>query len=52
MDEVEKLFEKIKAETNGQLDILVNNAFLAVNVSLEDFISYLSSFVANNGQNF
>ncbi|VDD92783.1 unnamed protein product [Enterobius vermicularis] len=30
MDEVEKLFQKISAETDGSLDILVNNAFSAV----------------------
>ncbi|VDN42376.1 unnamed protein product [Gongylonema pulchrum] len=30
MSEVEKLFERIEQDTNGQLDILVNNAFSAI----------------------
>lgn len=30
MSQVEKLFERLKTETNGQLDILVNNAYSAV----------------------
>jgi len=35
MDDVEKLFERIKAEQHGQLDVLVNNAYSAVNRILE-----------------
>jgi len=30
-DQIEKLFETIKTEQNGQLDVLVNNAYAAVN---------------------
>ncbi|XP_029650643.1 dehydrogenase/reductase SDR family member 1 [Octopus sinensis] len=30
-NEIERLFEKIKAEQNGQLDLLVNNAYSGVN---------------------
>lgn len=33
MSQVEKLFERLKTETDGQLDILVNNAYSAVEVS-------------------
>lgn len=32
-EEVEKLFERVKSEQNGQLDVLVNNAYSAVTVS-------------------
>ena len=32
-DQVEKVFEKIKNEQNGKLDILVNNAYAGVSVS-------------------
>lgn len=32
-DEVKALFERIDREQNGRLDILVNNAYAAVNVS-------------------
>lgn len=35
-DEVEKVFEKIKNEQNGKLDILVNNAFGGVSVITEN----------------
>lgn len=35
-DQIEKLFETIKAEQNGQLDILVNNAYAAVNHIFEN----------------
>ena len=31
--DVEALFDRIRAENSGQLDILVNNAYSAVNVS-------------------
>ncbi|KAJ8303067.1 hypothetical protein KUTeg_019463, partial [Tegillarca granosa] len=30
-EDIQKLFEKVKKEQNGQLDVLVNNAFAAVN---------------------
>ena len=32
-ENVVNLFEKIKREQNGRLDVLVNNAYAAVNVS-------------------
>lgn len=32
-DDIKRLFERIEREQNGQLDILVNNAYSAVNVS-------------------
>ena len=32
-EEIEKLFKKIKNEQDGQLDVLVNNAYSAVKVS-------------------
>jgi len=35
MDDVEKLFERIKTEQHGQLDVLVNNAYSAVNRIME-----------------
>jgi len=35
-DEIERLFETIKKEQNGQLDILVNNAYAAVNYIFEN----------------
>ena len=31
-EEIEKLFDKIKSEQDGQLDVLVNNAFSASKV--------------------
>ena len=33
--DIEKLFERVKREQNGRLDVLVNNAYSAVNVSIE-----------------
>ena len=30
-DDIKALFERIKKEQNGQLDILINNAYSAVN---------------------
>lgn len=35
MEDVEKLFERIKTEQEGQLDVLVNNAYSAVNRIME-----------------
>merc|ERR1712212_1257377 len=35
-EEIERLFETIKKEQNGQLDILVNNAYAAVNHIFEN----------------
>jgi len=35
-DEVEKLFKTIKAEQNGQLDLLVNNAYAAVGFMIDN----------------
>lgn len=35
-DQVEKLFEKIKKEQQGKLDVLVNNAYAAVNYILKN----------------
>ena len=34
-EEIEKLFEKIKSEQDGQLDVLVNNVYSAVKVREE-----------------
>ena len=31
-ESIEKLFEKVSSEQNGQLDLLVNNAYSAVQV--------------------
>ena len=36
-EDIEQLFEQIKREQNGRLDILVNNAYAGVQVS-EDWI--------------
>ena len=33
-EEIAKLFDKIKTEQDGQLDVLVNNAFSAAKVSM------------------
>ena len=35
-EEVESLFERIKREQNGRLDICVNNAYAGVNAILEN----------------
>ena len=41
-EDVEKLFSRIKIEQNGQLDVLVNNAYAGVNVSDELLSKYTS----------
>lgn len=35
-EEVEKLFERVKSEQNGQLDVLVNNAYSAVTAIMKN----------------
>lgn len=40
MDEVKQFFEKIERDHNGQLDILVNNAYSAVKVRSNSFPKY------------
>lgn len=43
-EEVEKLFERVKSEQNGQLDVLVNNAYSAVTVSVSIFFNIIDIF--------
>ncbi len=46
--QIANLFEKIKTEQNGRLDILVNNAYKGVNVfSLNIFIYSYFIFILN-----
>ena len=37
-EDIRKLFDKINSEQNGRLDLLVNNAFSAINVRLTIFL--------------
>ena len=43
-EEIEKLFEKIKSEQDGQLDVLVNNAFSAARVQNRDKLNPINFF--------
>ena len=43
-DDVQKLFDRVKAEQDGRLDVLVNNAYSAISVrSAFNIIKYISS---------
>ena len=41
-EEVEKLFQRVKTEQKGQLDLLVNNAYSAVTVSIVSLGSWIT----------
>ncbi|KAJ8302552.1 hypothetical protein KUTeg_018948, partial [Tegillarca granosa] len=40
-EDIRKLFDTVKREQNGQLDVLVNNTYAAVNVRIDYYISSL-----------
>ena len=45
-DEIQKLFDQVKNEQNGQLDVLVNNAYAAVTVGPfnQNYLHFYSIF--------